>query len=46
MKGKVKVIKIRLGRLGRIEIASPTVLEIAGLALVLVFLAIVLALLH
>jgi hypothetical protein len=31
------VIKIKLGRFGRIDIASPTVLEIAGLALVLVF---------
>lgn len=38
------MIKIRLGHLGSVDIASPTALEIIGLALVLVFLAIVIAL--
>ena len=45
-KDDVTVIKIRFGRLGRVDIATPTTLEIARLALVLVFFVIVLAFMH
>lgn len=37
MKGTPKVIKLNLGRIGRFDITTPTVLEIVALAMVLVF---------
>lgn len=40
------MIKITFRRLGRIDIASPTALELVGLALVLAFLVIVATLWH
>jgi hypothetical protein len=40
------VIRFRVGRLGQFDVTRPTLLEIAALVIVLVFLAVLLAIWH